>query len=60
MITLSEAHVKELETFIQELPTKYGLPLIQFLNKAAAESAEKAAPKSKKKALAEDEDLIQD
>lgn len=33
MITLSEQNVKELDAFIQEMPTKYGLPLIQFFNK---------------------------
>ena len=33
MIKLSEENVKELNNFIQEMPTKYGVPLIQFLNK---------------------------
>lgn len=36
-ITLSEAELKQLDAFFQEMPTKYGLPLIQFfgeLNKA--------------------------
>jgi hypothetical protein len=35
MITLNETQVKELEAFIQEMPTKYGLPLLNFLNKIA-------------------------
>jgi hypothetical protein len=37
MITLNETQVKELETFIQEMPTKFGLPLLNFLNKIAEE-----------------------
>ena len=37
MITLNETQVKELESFIQEMPTKFGLPLLNFLNKIAQE-----------------------
>jgi hypothetical protein len=37
MITLSQENVKELETFIQELPTKYGVPLLEFFAKLAKE-----------------------
>lgn len=37
MITLSETQVKELEAFIQEMPTKFGLPLLNFLNNIAQE-----------------------
>jgi hypothetical protein len=37
MITLSEAQVKELEAFINTIPTAYGLPLVQFLVKVAQE-----------------------
>ena len=29
-LELSEEHLKQLEGFFQELPTKYGLPLIKF------------------------------
>jgi len=36
-ITLNEEQVKQLDAFIQELPTKYGLPLTQFLSKLAQE-----------------------
>ena len=36
-ITLNEDQVKQLDAFIQELPTKYGLPLTQFLSKLAQE-----------------------
>jgi hypothetical protein len=41
MITLSEEKLKELDMFIQEMPTKYGLPLIKFIN----EIIEKQKPK---------------
>jgi hypothetical protein len=37
MITLSEEKIKELELFIQDMPTKYGMPLIQFFAKLAEE-----------------------
>jgi hypothetical protein len=37
MITLNETHVKELEAFIQEMPTKYGVPLLEFFTKLAKE-----------------------
>jgi hypothetical protein len=32
-ITLSEAEIKQLDAFFHEMPTKYGLPLIQFFSK---------------------------
>jgi len=37
MITISEEKLKELEAFIQEMPTKFGLPLIQFINQIIEE-----------------------
>jgi hypothetical protein len=37
MITLNEQQIKELEAFIQTIPTAYGLPLLQFLGKLNAE-----------------------
>lgn len=37
MITLSEEKVKELDAFVQEMPVKYGLPLINFINKIIEE-----------------------
>lgn len=37
MIQLSEEKLKELDMFIQEMPVKYGLPLIQFINKIIEE-----------------------
>jgi|TARA_R110000868_G_scaffold113370_2_gene304339 hypothetical protein len=41
MITLSEEKLKELDMFIQEMPTKFGLPLIQFINKLIEEQKPK-------------------
>ena len=32
-ITLTEAEIKQLDAFFQDMPTKYGLPLIQFFSK---------------------------
>lgn len=37
MLQLSEQQVKDLEAFIQTIPTAYGLPLLQFLGKIAKE-----------------------
>lgn len=37
MITLNEQQIKELEAFLQEMPTKFGLPILQFLGKLNAE-----------------------
>jgi hypothetical protein len=37
MLQLTETQVKELEAFIQTIPTAYGLPLLQFLGKIAQE-----------------------
>ncbi len=41
MIQLTEENVKELEAYIQEMPVKYGLPLLQYLQKLAQEQNEK-------------------
>jgi hypothetical protein len=41
MITLSEEKLKELDMFIQEMPTKFGLSLIQFINKIIEEQKPK-------------------
>ena len=41
MITLSEEKVKELDKFIQEMPVKYGLPLINLINKIIEEQKPK-------------------
>jgi hypothetical protein len=37
MITINNDQLKELEAFINQIPTAYGLPLIQFLGKLNAE-----------------------
>jgi hypothetical protein len=37
MITINETQLKELEAFINQIPTVYGLPLLQFLGKLNAE-----------------------
>ena len=37
MITINEQQLKDLETFINQIPTQYGLPLLQFLGKLNAE-----------------------
>jgi hypothetical protein len=37
MITLSTEQLKDLEAFINQIPTAYGLPLLQFLGKINAE-----------------------
>ena len=37
MITINEQQIKELEAFINQIPTIYGLPLLQFLGKLNAE-----------------------
>lgn len=34
-IVLTKENLEKLEAFIQEMPVKYGLPLIQFLNEIA-------------------------
>jgi hypothetical protein len=37
MITLNEQQLKELEQFINKIPTEFGLPLLQFFGKLAQE-----------------------
>ena len=37
MITINEQQIKELEAFINTIPTPYGLTLLQFLGKLNAE-----------------------
>ena len=38
IMQLTEEHLKQLDAFIQEMPVKFGLPLIQFFNKIKEES----------------------
>ena len=37
MLNLNDENLKELEAFINQIPTQYGLPLLQFLGKLNAE-----------------------
>lgn len=37
VIQLTEQDIKDLTNFADEIPTKYGLPIIQFLNKKIEE-----------------------
>ena len=37
IMNLTEEHLKQLDAFIQEMPVKFGLPLIQFFNKIKEE-----------------------
>ena len=37
MVTINEQQLKDLEAFINQIPTQYGLPLLQFLGKLNAE-----------------------
>jgi hypothetical protein len=41
MLQLDEKSINELNTFIQEMPTKYGLPLLNFLNTKIQEQYKK-------------------
>jgi hypothetical protein len=37
MITINEQQLKDLEAYINTIPTAYGLPLVQFLGKLNTE-----------------------
>jgi hypothetical protein len=41
MITLNEQQLAELDKFCQELPTKYGVPLIQWIKQIQEEQKKK-------------------
>ena len=36
-IILNDTEIKDIENFCLEMPTKYGLPIIQYLQKLATE-----------------------
>jgi len=38
MITLTEKELQDLMKFIEEIPTKYGIPLVQFFNEKVEQS----------------------
>jgi hypothetical protein len=45
-ITLNQEQIKQLDGFFQELPTKYGLPLIKFFGELnEAQNGQETAPK---------------
>jgi hypothetical protein len=48
MLTLNEKDLKDLNTFIQELPLKHGLPLLNFINAKLQEQTKEEAPKEEK------------
>jgi hypothetical protein len=41
MLQLSEDNLKELQAFINTIPTSYGLPLLQFFGKLAEDQKPK-------------------
>ena len=41
MLQLDEKSLNELNNFLQEMPTKYGLPIINFLNGKIKEQSPK-------------------
>jgi hypothetical protein len=49
-LILSEENIKQLDAFIQEMPTKFGFPLLQFLQKISQEQKilEEQKPKDEK------------
>lgn len=48
MLTLNEKDLKDLNAFIQELPLKHGLPLLNFINAKLQEQTKEAVPKEEK------------
>lgn len=43
MLELNQEDLKVLDNFIQEMPTKYGLPLLNFINAKITEKNKKAS-----------------
>lgn len=41
-MNLTEEHLKQLDAFIQEMPVKFGLPLIQFFNSIKEQEKQEA------------------
>lgn len=46
MLTLNQEDLKELNNFLQELPLKYGLPLLNFINGKITEQKKAATEPS--------------
>lgn len=55
MLNLNESQVAQLEQFIQELPTKFGLPLLNLLRSFSEKKAESKPEQPKEKILVEAE-----
>jgi hypothetical protein len=49
MLTLIEKDLQELNNYIQELPVKHGLPLLNFLNSKIQEQKEAVQEKQSEK-----------
>ena len=43
MVTLNEKDLKDLNAFIQELPLKHGLPLLNFINAKMQDQTKEAS-----------------
>jgi hypothetical protein len=48
MVTLNEKDLKDLNAFIQELPLKHGMPLLNFINAKIQEQTKEVAPVEEK------------
>jgi hypothetical protein len=44
-IVITQEQMKQLDAFIQEMPVKYGVPLINFFNELAKAQAEEVIEK---------------
>lgn len=44
-IVITQEQMKQLDAFIQEMPVKYGIPLINFFNELAKAQGEEVAEK---------------
>ena len=66
-MTLTEQHLNQLDAFIQEMPTKYGIQLIKFFNEIQEQEKQKEIEEIKTEELSTPEiikkikkDLIKD
>jgi hypothetical protein len=48
MLTLNEKDLKDLNAFIQDLPLKHGLPLLNFINSRLQEQQAEVKPEENK------------
>jgi hypothetical protein len=46
MLTLDEKSINELNAFLQEMPLKFGLPILNFLNTKIQEQSKKIEPET--------------